>query len=171
MAHNHPERVYVVRTSFWAGHSDWEDPPVAARSRDGRNYEKLWRTASLFWSLIEVDIHSSQRISLFTNATSSDQSSNLQNHLSRHLASSHSTLHINEFYLLIYKQLLYFLTQRSVSVLSQAIPQATRSRDQSQDIVQLTTPLSRHNTGTNLPEEGEQKKSGPTDISLCFGLI
>ena len=56
MAHNHLQRVYVVRTSFWAGHSDWEDAPVAARSWDGRTLWTLWRLTSHFWSLIDVDI-------------------------------------------------------------------------------------------------------------------
>ena len=36
VANNHPQRVYVERTPFWAGHSDYGDARVAARSQDGR---------------------------------------------------------------------------------------------------------------------------------------
>ena len=28
VAYNHPQRVYVVKNSFWAGHSEWEDAPL-----------------------------------------------------------------------------------------------------------------------------------------------
>ena len=28
VANNHLQKVYVMRTSFWAGHSDWEDAPL-----------------------------------------------------------------------------------------------------------------------------------------------
>ena len=30
VANNLPQRVFVERTSFWAGHTDCEDAPVAA---------------------------------------------------------------------------------------------------------------------------------------------
>ena len=36
VANNHPQRVYVEITPFWAGLSDGGDAPVAARSWDER---------------------------------------------------------------------------------------------------------------------------------------
>ena len=58
VAKNHPQRVFVMRTSSWAGDSDWEDAPIATRCRDGRNtLWELWRTTSHFWSLIEDNLY------------------------------------------------------------------------------------------------------------------
>ena len=41
VAHNHPQRVYVVRTSFWAGHSNWEETPLP---QEVEMEERLWNT-------------------------------------------------------------------------------------------------------------------------------
>ena len=89
---------------------------------------------------------SSQRISLFTNATSSDQ---IQQPSESPKAPS-SILSLNSLHstlLLLYSPQLYETnstphSQCSVLVPSQAVPQATRSRAQCQDILQTTTPFS-----------------------------
>ena len=113
-------------------------PPVAARSRDGIN-NTGGNTLENYKSLLKPDrcrhTDHHQRVSLFTSAIPRTTQPTIQNHLRRHLPSSTSTT--------LYSTLLYEPnsthptllnpTHHPVSVPSQAIPHAIRSRDQCQD--------------------------------------
>ena len=68
VASNQPQMVYdIVRTSFWAGHSDWEYAPVAARSQDGRTI--LWNFGE--WQVIS-EASSTTQLPWNNSATSSE---------------------------------------------------------------------------------------------------
>ena len=142
VAHKHPQRVYVVRTSFWAGHSDWEDAPVAARSQDGRT---LWNTLENDKSFLKP---------------------NWGQHTDHHkeLASSSTQLPRNNpatqlYYTQLYTHYSSLKNHHPVSVPSQAVPQAIRSRDSCQDIESTPTPLSWSNHRDSPPGGRRMKKT------------
>ena len=161
-----------MRTSFWAGHSDWEDAPVATRSWDGRTLWNACRTTSHFWSLIDVDIQIitkdkplHQRNFLGSIQQPSESPKAPSNIFS--LNSLHSTL------LLLYSPQLYETNSTQPTILPIPLPslnirylsQVKLSHKPLEAGISVKTLCRRPHcsvgptTGTHLPEEGRWKKS------------
>ena len=139
--------------------------PHCRKKSRWKNAESLWRTTRHFWSLIYVDIQIIIKGSASSLKQFLGQPSLLQNHLRCHLASFTPTLYIMEPYtpnstnptllIQLYSTQLYSNpTHHPVSVPSQAIPHAIRSRDPCQDVSQPPHRSVGPTTGTHLPEEG-----------------
>ena len=140
VANNHPQRVYVLRTFFWAGHSDWKGtPPVAAQKNWENNHSNNTGEQQVILGSWSLKNNSTQRINpslmqicwnklrqpfLMLKAPSSRQPSQtlLQNEIF-YLLLFNLTLLYSDSTSQYYKQpTLHTTTKRPVSVPSQSPP-------------------------------------------------